>query len=271
MDLLTDVKIQLGSEEIVQRLRHALKVNELAIKIFAKLSGEKRKFAIVEVEADGISAERVSHWVNEINLNENSDEQYTKVNLRACPDHFVLRCTEGKALEVIECNGNFGAMTSADTIDGTLANSSLRKWTADEVNAVVNNGVALWMFNGETDGDNPAAQQDVIKVTKDLYRQAGKNEEWIDLFVRASGLQSWKFKYWGETDHSVTKVVAWNYLDHPYTDVWENQRALRAGDTYTFTGKESTYTHYDKTMDYTYRVYPESVSEWLRKIFDAQK
>ena len=107
MDLLTDVKIQLGSEEIVQRLRHALKVNELAIKIFAKLSGEKRKFAIVEVEADGISAERVSHWVNEINLNENSDEQYTKVNLRACPDHFVLRCTEGKALEVIECNGNF--------------------------------------------------------------------------------------------------------------------------------------------------------------------
>lgn len=171
----------------------------------------------------------------------------------------------------IECNGNFGAMTSADTIDGTLANSSLRKWTADEVNAVVNNGVALWMFNGETDGDNPAAQQDVINVMKDLYRQAGKNEEWIDLFVRASGLQSWKFKYWGETDHSVTKVVAWNYLDHPYTDVWENQRALRAGDTYTFTGKESTYKHYDKTMDYTYRVYPESVAEWLRKIFDAQK
>lgn len=104
---LTEVKKELGSEEIIRRLRFTLAFNTLAIKIFAKLSKGKRKFAIVEVMADGISAERVSYWVNKINLNEQFDEQYTSVNLHACPDHYVLRCTEEKSLEVVECNGNF--------------------------------------------------------------------------------------------------------------------------------------------------------------------
>ena len=29
------------------------------------------------------------------------------------------------------------------------------------------------MFNGETDGDNPAAQQDIIEIVKNLYRETG--------------------------------------------------------------------------------------------------
>ena len=88
----------------------------------------------------------------------------------------------------VECNGNLGSMATADAVDGTLANSSLGSWTEAEVQAMIDNEVSVWMFNGETDGDNPAAQQDVIEIVKDLYREAGQTEEWIDEHVRASGL-----------------------------------------------------------------------------------
>ena len=49
-----------------------------------------------------------------------------------------------------------------------------------EISNFVKNNVAVWMFNGETDGNNPAVQQDVAEVVKNLYREAGKSEEWID-------------------------------------------------------------------------------------------
>ena len=166
----------------------------------------------------------------------------------------------------VECNGNLGGMATADAVDGTLANSSLGSWTEAEVQAMIDNEVSVWMFNGETDGDNPAAQQDVIEIVKDLYREAGQTEEWIDEHVRASGLQSWKFKAWGETDHSVTKVVASCYLDAPYTDVWEGQADLSVGDNYTYSGQEESYEKYQYTMDYQYTVYPESVSEWAQLV-----
>ena len=166
----------------------------------------------------------------------------------------------------VECNGNLGSMATADAVDGTLANSSLGSWTEAEVQAMIDNEVSVWMFNGETDGDNPAAQQDVIEIVKDLYRQAGQTEEWIDEHVRASGLQSWKFKAWGETDHSVTKVVASCYLDAPYTDVWEGQADLSVGDNYTYSGQEESYEKYQYTLDYQYTVYPESVSEWAQLV-----
>ena len=164
----------------------------------------------------------------------------------------------------VECNGNFGVMTGAASVDGTLEHSSLGKWTDAEIRRIVNNEVAVWMFNGETDGDNPAAQQDVIEVYKELYRDAGKSENWIKNHVRASGLQSWQFKAWGETDHSVTKVVAWKYLDKPYNDPNDDGATLSSGAKYKYAGKEENYKNYEYTLDYEYTVYPESVAEWAK-------
>ena len=166
----------------------------------------------------------------------------------------------------VACNGRLGINVPAEQVDGTLPNSSLGTWTAEEIQAMLDNEIAVWMLNGETDGTNPVGQQDSINVVKELYRQDGKSEEWINEHVRASGLQSWKFKAWGETDHSVTKVVASFYLDAHYTDVWENQPDLAPGDTYTFTGTEADYEYYPYTADYEYTVYPESVSEWAQLV-----
>jgi hypothetical protein len=170
----------------------------------------------------------------------------------------------------VECNGNFGGMAQAEPLDGTIEHSAFADWTFRQMANVLDNEVAVWMNNGETDGANPAAQQDCIKIYKQLYRDRGYDEEWIDLFVRCSGYQSWKFKAWGETDHSVTKVVAWNYLERPYNDVTEDGAILEPGDTYTFAGTDPDYKYYDKTMDWEYTVYAESISEWLQMIFDAQ-
>ncbi|MEQ2756923.1 DUF4214 domain-containing protein, partial [Hominifimenecus microfluidus] len=179
----------------------------------------------------------------------------------------LIRIRPDLVTAFVECNGNLGGMASAVKLDGTLANSSLGNWSEKEVQAFIENEVAVWMFNGETDGDNPAAQQDIIEIVKNLYREDGKSESWIDGHVRASGLQSWKFKQWGETDHSVTKVVAWNYIENAYTDVNAGQPALAVGDTYRFTGAEANYNKYQYTMDYDYTVYEESVSQWVRNLF----
>ncbi len=165
----------------------------------------------------------------------------------------------------LECNGNFGGMGTPTTADGTLPHSTFSTWTVAEVAAMIDNEVSVWMFNGETDGTNAAAAQDTYKVLADLYKMNGKSDEWIYNHIRISGLQSWKFKEWGETDHSVTKVVAANYIENPYTDVYAGGK-LAPGSSYKFTGIEE-YQYYPYTLQFTYTVYPESVSEWVKALF----
>ena len=81
---------------------------------------------------------------------------------------------------------------------------------------MIDNQVAVWFINGETDVAHPAVQQDAYTILKREYKAAGMSDEWIDQYLRASGYQSWNFKAWGETDHSCTKITAWYYLQNAY-------------------------------------------------------
>ena len=171
----------------------------------------------------------------------------------------------------VECNGNFGMMISTpedmEAMDGTVEHSSFKQWTEDEVAAMISNDVSTWLFNGETDGANPAVAQDTATVLKALYEAAGKSDEWIDKHVRISGLLSWQFKKWGETDHSVTKVVAWKYLSSPYND----PNDTTASGTYKFGGKETNqanyvYPTYRPMTEFEYEIYGESVAEWAKSL-----
>ncbi len=170
----------------------------------------------------------------------------------------------------LECNGNFGANIQVTQVDGTVANSSFCNWTMEEVLNMIDNNVSCWMFNGETDGTNAGVAQDTYKVLAHLYKQAGKSDKWIYNHVRVSGLPSWKFKAWGETDHSVTKVVAWQYLKAPYTDVLASGAPLAPGSTYTFPALEEGYKYYGFTKDFEYSVYPESVADWAKALFAGE-
>ena len=164
----------------------------------------------------------------------------------------------------VECNGNFGSMGNLTAADGTKENSSFSAWSDEDFANMIANPVAVWMNNGETDGTNAGVAQDTYAVLKDAYMAAGYSEDWVYNNIRLSGYQSWKFKEWGETDHSVTKIVAWNYIARPYTDVYVNA-TLKAGDHYKFTGAED-YAYYDYTMDFDYTVYAESISEWAHNL-----
>mgnify|MGYP007056275131 CR=1 FL=1 len=54
-------------------------------------------------------------------------------------------------------------------------------------------------------------------------------------------------------------------FNHSAKDVFEDPVF-----TYTFAGTDPDYKYYDKTMNWEYTVYAESISEWLQMIFDAQ-
>lgn len=84
-----------------------LRLNTMAIKLFTLISHGRRKFAITKITADGINSEQAAYWINTVNLNAEHNEEYTKVNLAANPDHYILRCTPEHTLEVVECNGNY--------------------------------------------------------------------------------------------------------------------------------------------------------------------
>ena len=63
----------------------------------------------------------------------------------------------------------------------------------------------------------------------------------------------------------MTKVVAANYIEKPYTDVYAGGN-LAPGASYKFTGLEE-YQYYPYTLGFTYSVYPESVAEWVKNLF----
>ena len=177
----------------------------------------------------------------------------------------------------VECNGNFGGNVNGEvnSCNGTVENSSFKYWTEEEVKAMIRANVAVWLFNGETDGTNPAIAQDTYTTLVNLYKAAGKSDKWVQAHVRVSGLQSWKFTAMGETDHSVTKVVADKYIAASYNDVTADGAVLNAGDTYSiYSGQDrSVYsTTYDdaafkKFCSFQYTVYAESAAQWARSLF----
>ena len=177
----------------------------------------------------------------------------------------------------VECNGNFGGNVNGEvnSCNGTVENSSFKYWTEEEVKAMIRANVSTWLFNGETDGTNPAIAQDTYTTLVNLYKAEGKSDAWIQAHVRVSGLQSWKFTAMGETDHSVTKVVADKYISTPYNDVTADGAVLNADDTYSiYSGQNrsaysATYddTAFDKFCNFRYTVYAESVAQWARSLF----
>ena len=168
----------------------------------------------------------------------------------------------------VECNGNFGTrFVDMDAMDRTVEHSSFSEWEEEEVTAVIDNEVSVWLLNGEADDTNPAVAQDTYNVLTDLYTEAGKSEEWIEKHVRISGFLSWQFKAWGETDHSVTKLVAWKYLGSPYND----PNGTVTSGTYKLSGQETNqpnyiYPTYKPMTEFEYTIYSDSVAEWVKNL-----
>lgn len=99
---LTSLKLKMSYEEIVSLMKTKLAIGELGMKFATALSGNKRRAAITTILANGITAEKFSNIIDSLMLEDT--EEYRKVNLAACPDHYVLRTLNG-TLEIIETTG----------------------------------------------------------------------------------------------------------------------------------------------------------------------
>lgn len=104
MDNLTEQKLGLSHDEVYQRLEKMIRKCTMMTKAAVVLSGKKRKFCRVTIEVPGVSAEHAMREYEKTQLINSSE--HLKVNLRACPDHYYLRATGPKDLEVIETCGN---------------------------------------------------------------------------------------------------------------------------------------------------------------------
>lgn len=100
---LTSLKMNMSYEEITSLIKAKLAVGEAGMKITAVFSGNRRRTAVTTIFADGITAEKFAKMIDCLMMEDT--EEYRKVNLAACSDHYVLRACNG-TLEVIETTGN---------------------------------------------------------------------------------------------------------------------------------------------------------------------
>lgn len=102
-DRLTSIKLKMSYEEITSLMKLKLIIGQIGMKAAAILSGNKRRNAITTIFTDGITAEKFNVIIDSLMLEDS--QEYRKVNLAACPDHYVLRAFN-ETLEVIETAGN---------------------------------------------------------------------------------------------------------------------------------------------------------------------
>lgn len=138
-------------------------------------------------------------------------------------------------------------------------------WTEKEWQNASKNGIRIWAFDGEQDTDN----KDAWKKAANYYKAAGWSDEWIADNIRLTGFPTALYHYWGETDHSTTKMTYWYFFDNPYLGpdakivdgkLLYNTR-LNKGDSYQLKGSLIKGT-YNKE-GFSYVVYGDTLREWV--------
>jgi pimeloyl-ACP methyl ester carboxylesterase len=126
-------------------------------------------------------------------------------------------------------------------------------------------GMAFWVLSGETDGGNPGYVQQNIANVKGYYKKTGRTDEWIAQNIHYTVFPTKLFRYWGETDHSVTKLVPWHFFDTIYYGPGVNPGSdqtlgystqLAPGQTYTMSNIQGG------IPGFQYQVYSQSVKDW---------
>lgn len=104
LERLTQIKLQYTYKEMHRLLAGKLMLCESMMDSAVALSGGKRKFALTQIEVEGLSAAEATHALDRLMLEPSAENN--RVNLWACPDHYALRPGEGGMLEVIETCGS---------------------------------------------------------------------------------------------------------------------------------------------------------------------
>lgn len=139
-------------------------------------------------------------------------------------------------------------------------------FTEEDWQEVAESGLAIWNLVGQTDGSYAGYIQNNLERIKGYYLDAGYSEEWFEDNFRYTLYPSKFYTYWGETDHSSTKMTYWYFFDQSYqgpdAEIIEGgemvyHNALAAGDTYEITEGVN-----EAVEGFQYQIYDDSVLEW---------
>lgn len=155
-------------------------------------------------------------------------------------------------------NGSMGAgIAGKNMFEGT--------WTEAEWQHAAKQGLSIWAFDGEQDTDN----HEIFQTAKSYYKAAGWSDEWIADNIRLTGFPTNLYYYWGETDHSTTKMTYWYFFDNVYHGpdakivggkmVYNNK--LEKGDTYQLKGRLVD-GKYNKE-GFNYIIYGNTLKDWV--------
>ena len=140
-------------------------------------------------------------------------------------------------------------------------------WTDEEWEAAAENGLRMWAFDGEFDTNNINA----FNKAKTFYKAAGWSDEWISENIRLTGYPTEWYYYWGETDHSTTKMTYWYFFDNLYygpdgqivNGELVYNTMLNPGDTYGLKGKLTNGTYEKEGFEYV--IYGDTLRDWVLK------
>lgn len=138
-------------------------------------------------------------------------------------------------------------------------------WSPEQWQAAAQNGLHIWAFDGEQDTDNI----DNYRTAISQYKSAGWSDQWIADNIRLTGFPTQLYYYWGETDHSTTKMTYWYFFDSPYygpdaiikQGKLLYQSKLKKGDTYQLKGRLVEGKYNKEGFDYL--IYGDSLKDWV--------
>ena len=131
-------------------------------------------------------------------------------------------------------------------------------WDDEDLAAVIATGMKAWVFDGEQDSNNVESVQRWIDAGGDPEK------------VRLTGINSEIFYYWGETDHSMTRVNGWYFANAAYygpsarvdaaTGELVYSEPLKDGDKYTLVARGNKVG--SSKDGYEYTIYDDLFHFW---------
>ncbi|MDD6211823.1 MAG: PHB depolymerase family esterase, partial [Clostridiales bacterium] len=200
--------------------------------------------------------------------------EYMIEHYNADPDRIIFTGNSGGTGRTSKINAEYPGL-----IDVFISNNGFvdRGWldpetggwdgifTEEDWREVAESGMAIWSLVGQTDGVYASTIQKNLETIKGYYLDAGYSEEWFEDNFHYTLYPSSFYKYWGESDHSSTKMTYWYFFDQIYRGpdaeivngelVYKN--ALNPGDTYEITEGVK-----EAVEGFKYPVYDQSVMEW---------
>ena len=111
-DELARFKAELSDNDILHAFRSELLFTKFCTGIVVRLSGNKRKFSITEIDIDFCNAETLHRMYDDMMLNNTPDNRL--FCLRANPDHYLLRGIGNNVQEVLEITGGLSVVSLFD-------------------------------------------------------------------------------------------------------------------------------------------------------------